>query len=1307
MTGVVEYTEWNLNGLLIMSRDLKILEANVNKAPMVMQSLFNDDEFSDFSLFLLSEPHCFLSNDKLVSTPAYHPTWSPVWPSKVEPGRWPVRSMIWAHRDLHTKALDTNSSDVAAALVYLEDRLLLAVSVYIPSDGANRDQNLFTRLECIRSIISKTQNQYPRQELDFLVAGDFNRHDQLWGGDRVALTQRQGEAAGIIDLMRDYDLQSLLPRGTDTYSGPQGISTVDLVLASPRLAENRITCDTISTQHGSDHDFIQASFDTQWTPPTPEPRLLFKSAPWPRLRQTISSSLQHQPILLRGDDIDSYLDRLMALVISAIEQHVPRAKPSQYAKRWWTTGLSTLRSDYTYWRNQARAARRIGPPDQVKEQRARVAKTEYFKAIKSAKRTHWNDFLDNTDNVWKAAKYLDPDGASAFARIPALTDGHNIAESNEDIAYALRHTFFPPLPPQSQGQPIQQPPSPLQCPALTEWEVKRAIFDASPWKAPGMDGLPAAVWQQLWPVIRKNVVELFQASLRIGRVPSQWKVAKIIPLRKPNKPDYTVPKAYRPISLLATLGKAMEAVIAERISYLVESEAQLLPKNHFGARKRRSAVQAMMVLQEKIFEAWRNRRVLSLVNFDVKGAYNGVAKEVLLERLKSRRMPQELVRWIDDFCANRRASIVANGMTSAVTDLQQAGLPQGSPLSPILFLFFNADLVQTVINCNQGAIAFIDDYTAWVTGLSADDNTRQIQESIIPRATRWETESGATFETDKTSFIHFTRSAAKGSNLPLQIKGEQIVPRSEVKILGVIFDQELRFSLHAARAAKRGLQAAMAMKRLKGLRPNSARQIFSATVAPVIDYASSVWLPVVKEKFTKLLEPAQRIAAQAITGAFRTVALSVAVAEASIYPLQHRFHYHNLRFWVDIHTLPKSHPLWKLLRSIDTRNTRFKSPLQLLAMTFPNLDLSSMEIIRPFCLPPWQPGATTFIEEYDMAIHTAQSELQGDRPFFTDGSIRNGLAGVGVAIPTTSSQAPTFLTRSYTLAKGDEVNAYFMELAAVQQAVAMITDLCTPDWITSIVGRRTTSFRIFTDSQSALKVLKNPRRQSGQFLIREIICQSQDLLSRGGPTITFHWVPGHANVLGNETAHIAARAATEIGTWPKPGSKLLKTAAIRLAKQRPMVDYFHKSSTGRFTKELDRALPARHTRKLYDKRPRKESAILSQLRSGMSRLNSSLAKIKAIDSDQCECGERETVQHFLFHCPRWQSMRDDFRKKAGQRWGDLSFALGGWSGRRLPDGKWLDGKLSSWKPNLEIVRATIDFAMRTGRLDFRMEGEGE
>ena len=152
-------------------------------------------------------------------------------------------------------------------------------------------------------------------------------------------------------------------------------------------------------------------------------------------------------------------------------------------------------------------------------------------------------------------------------------------------------------------------------------------------------------------------------------------------------------------------------MVAERVSYAAETFA-LLPANHFGARKQRSAEQALLVLQECIYKAWRSRKVLSLISFDIKGAYNGVCKERLLQRLQARGIPPSIVRWIDAFCSDRTATIQVNGYNSPTQPLPQAGLPQGSPLSPILFLFFNADLVQQRINNNGGSLAFMDDYTA-------------------------------------------------------------------------------------------------------------------------------------------------------------------------------------------------------------------------------------------------------------------------------------------------------------------------------------------------------------------------------------------------------------------------------------------------------------------------------------------------------------------------------------------------------------------------------------------------------------------
>ena len=63
-------------------------------------------------------------------------------------------------------------------------------------------------------------------------------------------------------------------------------------------------------------------------------------------------------------------------------------------------------------------------------------------------------------------------------------------------------------------------------------EIEQKVMAAKPWKAPGEDGLPAMVWKQLWPVVKDRVLHLFQTSLRDGELPTQWKNAKIMPLKK-------------------------------------------------------------------------------------------------------------------------------------------------------------------------------------------------------------------------------------------------------------------------------------------------------------------------------------------------------------------------------------------------------------------------------------------------------------------------------------------------------------------------------------------------------------------------------------------------------------------------------------------------------------------------------------------------------------------------------------------------------------------------------------------------------
>jgi len=84
---------------------------------------------------------------------------------------------------------------------------------------------------------------------------------------------------------------------------------------------------------------------------------------------------------------------------------------------------------------------------------------------------------------------------------------------------------------------------------MTIDEVEKALFSASPDKAAGNDGLTIRVWREVWPVLQQQIHVLFTTSLRQGKLPAHWKVAKIVPLKKGNKDDYTLSNNYLTIVL--------------------------------------------------------------------------------------------------------------------------------------------------------------------------------------------------------------------------------------------------------------------------------------------------------------------------------------------------------------------------------------------------------------------------------------------------------------------------------------------------------------------------------------------------------------------------------------------------------------------------------------------------------------------------------------------------------------------------------------------------------------------------------------
>jgi len=174
----------------------------------------------------------------------------------------------------------------------------------------------------------------------------------------------------------------------------------------------------------------------------------------------------------------------------------------------------------------------------------------------------------------------------------------------------------------------------------------------------------------------------------------------------------------------------------------------------------------------------------------------------------------------------------------------------------------------------------------------------------------------------------------------------------------------------------------------------------------------------------------------------------------------------------------------------------------------------------------------------------------------------------------------------------------------------------------------------------------------------------------------------------------------------------LKSRALQLSRdwiKAERVRRFDKLQVGKFTCKIDKALPNEHMTKVYNSLSREEAGILSQLRTDHTPLNSNLARIGAEESANCTCGTVvESIQHFLFYCPKWRSERNKLREAMADRWGDLAYALGGWSGRRdRRTGKFVDGKQERWKPNVKVLKAMIQYVKDTKRFQPKATAMGE
>ncbi|KAM3519015.1 hypothetical protein MY4038_009911 [Beauveria bassiana] len=360
-------------------------------------------------------------------------------------------------------------------------------------------------------------------------------------------------------------------------------------------------------------------------------------------------------------------------------------------------------------------------------------------------------------------------------------------------------------------------------------------------------------------------------------------------------------------------------------------------------------------------------------------------------------------------------------------------------------------------------------------GPTARSNLEGIR-SIVEHAEDWERRSGATFNAKKMAVMHFTRNARKADTTPIVIKGQSVEPKEHTKILGVIMDAGLKFQQHIPDAASKAMEAAMELKRLRGLSARTARQLFTATVTPVVDYASNVWMHAYKDKLLGPINRVQRAGAQAIVGTFMTVATSVAEAEAHIVSARERFWKRAIKMWVEVHTLPGTNPLSRITKRIKKFYTSFRSPLRQVAERLKGIPLWQMETVTPVLLEPWRARLKTVVDKPTDEVCAGWTLAVA-----VSSSARNGMVGVGGAIhERNQSEQKVF---SFTLGPRSEQNPFSGELAAIAYALRKLPN------------SNCQNIAIFSRNKGAVAALSRPYQQSGQELITCIYDSVEKLAS--------------------------------------------------------------------------------------------------------------------------------------------------------------------------------------------------------------------
>lgn len=226
----------------------------------------------------------------------------------------------------------------------------------------------------------------------------------------------------------------------------------------------------------------------------------------------------------------------------------------------------------------------------------------------------------------------------------------------------------------------------LAAPFSTE-EVFEAVKQLQCGKAPGYDNAFPDNLTHLRSGAMKWLTKLFSNIHNSGKLPKEWKRAKVVAVLKPNKSAEN-PSNYRPISLLSCCLKLFERCLLGRIQQII---GNVIQKEQAGFQKNRSCCDQVLALTNYIELGFEKNLKTGVVLLDLSAAYDTVWKRGLLMKLSKIIPCRKTLSLLTNMLSDRTFQVSINGKCSRKRSLNN-GLPQGSVLSCILYCLYTSDI---------------------------------------------------------------------------------------------------------------------------------------------------------------------------------------------------------------------------------------------------------------------------------------------------------------------------------------------------------------------------------------------------------------------------------------------------------------------------------------------------------------------------------------------------------------------------------------------------------------------------------------